>query len=76
MTSEVKHSVIFKNMTFQDIGMYRLKVSFYVTLGGTMSMMTNFNKLDFNISVIGSTYFETVVKVPEHSIVYCHRNLS
>ena len=51
------YSVIFKNMTFQDIGMYRLKVSFYVTLGGTMSMMTNFNKLDFNISVIGKHLF-------------------
>ena len=51
------YSVIFKNMTFQDLGMYRLKVSFYVTLGGTMSMMTNFNKLDFNISVIGKHLF-------------------
>ena len=51
------YSVIFQNMTFQDVGMYRLKVSFYVTLGGTISMMTNFNKLDFNISVIGKHLF-------------------
>ena len=51
------YSVIFQSMTFQDIGVYRLKVSFYVTLGGTMSMMTNFNKLDFNVSVTGKYLF-------------------